>query len=120
MSVNPPIAQLQRVDLTTDRGKKFLIDILNQIYVELGSGEPLVSNTEALSSTISSRLNARINDISDKQDVIRAELNTVRSLLRGTVSELQEQQCEVQGIKVKVASQLYSIADKIEELEGLL
>lgn len=120
MSINPPIAQLARVDLNTAQGKKFLIDVLNQIFVTLGSGEDIVGNSESLSSTISSRLNARINDVEDKLDTVRAELNTVRSLLRGSISELQEQGCELRGIKSQTNGRLNAALDKIEEIEGLL
>lgn len=120
MAVNPPVHQIIHSDLTTQKGKKQLADLLNQIYVTLGSGEDIVGNSESLSSTISSRLNARINDVEDKLDIARAELNTIRSLLRGSISELQEQECEMRGIKTQFSGRLNEALDKIEELEGLL
>lgn len=113
--VNPPIASLNHLNLP-----KPLLDFLNQLWLRTGGSADLVDTSLSTAITNISRLNAQVSDLETKQESMRAELNTVRSLANSAILELQEQCSESHAVKNRVMGRLEGITEKLDELEGLI
>lgn len=119
-NANPPIAQLARVDINSIQGKKFLIDLLNQLWLRTGGPVDTVSDTDSNASTVSSRLVSRINDVVYEVEQLRAELNSVRSLLRSSVSDNEQNIDDLLAKCNRTQASMVELIEKIEDLEALV
>lgn len=133
---NPPIGSLSHLNLPQE-----LLIFLNQLWERQGGGDDLIDTSNALASTLSGRLNARIFAQQAQIDELLGEINTVRSLnnsrlaefnlelerinkinvrLNGRISELEEQVERHQTKSSLLGGALNELREKINDIEGLI